>query len=65
MEAINHSVINIKGPKHKMMDIEDKLKDKIMSAKENVSYYSEKEETLKKDDSFTAYREKEAMTPAK
>ena len=23
---INHSVINIKGPKYKMMDIEDKLK---------------------------------------
>jgi hypothetical protein len=36
-----------------------------MSANENVSYYSGKEETLKKDDSFTAYREKEVLTPAK
>jgi hypothetical protein len=36
-----------------------------MSAKENVSYYTGKEETLKKDDSFIAYREKEAMPPVK
>ena len=46
-----------------MMDIKDKLK--ITGAKENVSYSSGKEQTLKKDDSFTEYREKEAMTPAK
>ena len=30
-----------------------------------MSYSSGKEETLKKDDSFTEYREKEAMSPAK
>jgi hypothetical protein len=46
-----------------MMDIKDKLK--ITDAKENVSYSSGKEETLKKDHSFTEYREKEAMSPAK
>jgi hypothetical protein len=40
-----------------MMDIKDKLK--ITGAKENVSYSSGKEETLKKHDSFTEYREKE------
>ena len=36
-----------------------------MSANEIVSYYSGKEETLKKDDSLTVDIEKEALTPAK
>jgi hypothetical protein len=34
-----------------------------MGAKENGSYYAGRD--VKKDDSITAYREKEAMTPAK
>lgn len=37
-----------------------------MSANEIVSYYSGKEETLKKDEFIhSLYREKEVMTPAK
>ena len=40
------------------------IKDKIMDAKENVSYSYGKQRCWRKCDPFTKYKEKEAMIPA-